>query len=141
MLPGPAIKGSAMGKTETSWRSSASSSSCSVVLLAPEERANTISIPIRRRIIPPAVRSDAREIPSVLSRASPRNANRSKTMVAITTARTAVRFLSFADMPFVSAAKIAEISIGLTVAKSVASVTAAISPIFHSFRNYDSDEA
>ena len=104
------------------------------MLLAPDVRANTISMPIKSRIIPPAVRKEAIDIPRTDSKASPNTAKTSKTIVATVTALTAVRFRFLSEYSEVSAAKIAEISIGLTVANSVASVIAAISTTKPSFR-------
>jgi len=83
--------------------------------------------------MPPAVRKDAIDIPSTDSNASPKTAKTSKTIVATVTARTAVRLRFLSEYSDVSAAKIAEISIGLTVANSVASVIAAISTTKLSF--------
>ena len=56
MAPGPAIKGVASGKADTSCLAAASARSSAVVVVPPDERANTMSSAINRSSTPPAVR-------------------------------------------------------------------------------------
>ena len=127
--PGPAIKGVAMGNTEISRFDKASCSSASVVDVPPEWRANTMSIPINKRRIPPAVLKAASEMPKLLSRKSPIKAKTIRIEPAISTARTAICCLCLVVAREVRAAYIAATSGGPIVAKKVAKATVAVSII------------
>ena len=89
--PGPAISGTASGKTATSGRWAASSSSPDVVVRRPECRAKTISIDKRSSRIPPAIRNAGSDIPSPFMNCSPPIPKTANTTAAISVARSAIR--------------------------------------------------
>ena len=127
IAPGPAINGVAIGKTEMSRFPIASCCSSSVVDVPPEERAKTISIPIKRRRMPPAVLSAGIEMPSIESMVSPIIAKEIKIHEAIIEPRIAMRRRYFEFSPPVKAANTAAASSGAIVAKKVARAAVAVS--------------
>ena len=125
--PGPAISGVARGNTEISCFDCASFSSSSVVEVLPEERANTRSMPISSKRIPPPVRRAAREMPRPANKKSPTRANNNRIDPAIKVPRTAICRRRLRDTALVNAAYIAATSKGPMVAKKVAKATPAVS--------------
>ncbi len=129
IAPGPAIRGVASGNTEISFFDVASRSSSSVVEMPPEERANTISMPIRRSKIPPAALKAARDMPRPANSISPTRAKITKIMAATSVPRIAINSLCCDVSPAVNAANTAATSRGPMVAKNVARATPADSSI------------
>ena len=95
--------------------------------MAPEDRANTRSIPISNKSMPPAVVSAASEIPRRASRASPNRANNNNSPEAMLTPRIAILLRSEEVFSAVRAANIIAESTGATVAKKVVKAMAAAS--------------
>jgi len=129
IAPGPAMSGVAIGKIEISCFDIASCSSSSVVEVPPDERANTISMPISNSKIPPAVLNAASDIPRLAKRSSPIRAKTTRITAAINVARIAIDRLCLIVPVAVSAANTAATSIGPIVAKKVAKAKLAVSII------------
>src|SRR5262245_20623627 len=92
IAPGPAISGIASGKTLTSSRERASSSSSSVSRWC--GAASTMPTAIRNNSTPPAIRNASMLIPSLSSTKSPSVAKPKSTIPATVTALRATRFCS-----------------------------------------------
>jgi hypothetical protein len=113
-VPGPAISGNASGNTEMSALCWHSASSPGVVDLAPDGRANTISIASRNNRMPPPILNASMLMPSILSSIPPHTANAKLTIAAIVTALIDMRLRCASPVPSVSPARIGSNDSGST---------------------------
>ena len=90
IAPGPAIKGVANGNIEMSFFNSASLDSSLVVVTAPDDRANTMSIPMSNSNMPPAALIAGSDIPRTSKSISPVNTKTTNMMVAVSVPRIAI---------------------------------------------------
>src|SRR5262245_33226676 len=115
--PGPAMKGNASGKTETSLRLIPSTFSSGVVRV-PDSRANTISSAIRNSMMPPAMRNASMLMPMILRNPAPPTANSRSTMPAMQTALSAILRRKASSSPSVIAANSGTSVTGSTTTKN-----------------------
>ena len=101
--PGPAMSGNASGNTEMSSLKRASASSRPVVERPPDWRANTMSMAMRNKRMPPAILKAGRLIPRVCSSQAPMKANMSRMAVASSVPLKAMRRRWMSSQPPVSA--------------------------------------